>query len=429
MNIGRPLRYQIKLSRPNKEPTIIEIRYERLPVYCYHCGIIGHDEKNCSIPGMTRKPTWSIESNTYGPWLRADYMGPIKESFTKLSQQASGQLIIIGRPEGSSSATARKTKDTEDSEIETVGVRIVHPAILVGQSSLQRKNSNTHKGILSCPQISDVANTSESRSRKEIFPDSSKSNQIPRPGTQKDQLGKRNEGSDRVDSMDIQPDPPDSKQPGVVLPELMQPDPTGRGDKRRLELGLITCLAANGRNLDRATEDTTIKTSEKQEQTPIGETPQEQSPNGETPQDAATSAVLSERRKALFEPLEPTMNVNGKRPSAEVLLPPPDFDSASYPRGWLIGKKRKLVNVDVVESMRRIAVQEMNRKDREIDGLNEQLEEDARCLEHLQLQLLQERSKRTDVERENTMLQNQISMLMNMLQENEGMEEEGTEES
>lgn len=71
---------------------------------------------------------------------------------------------------------------------------------------------------------------------------------------------------------------------------------------------------------------------------------------------------LSERRKALFEPLEPIMNSNGKRPSAESLLPPPDFDSTSYPKGWLIGKKRKLVNVDVVEKMRRIAIQEMNRK-------------------------------------------------------------------
>lgn len=69
--------------------------------------------------------------------------------------------------------------------------------------------------------------------------------------------------------------------------------------------------------------------------------------------------VLSERRKALFEPLEPS---DGRKRSAESLLPPPDFDSASYPKGWLIGKKRKLVNVDVVESMRRIAVQEINRK-------------------------------------------------------------------
>ena len=63
-------------------------------------------------------------------------------------------------------------------------------------------------------------------------------------------------------------------------------------------------------------------------------------------------------------------------------------------------------------------------QDREIDGLNEQLEEDARCLEHLQLQLLQEKSKRTEVERENAMLHDQISMLMNMLQENEQLGDE-----
>ncbi|CAN1190776.1 Protein HEADING DATE REPRESSOR 1 [Linum perenne] len=141
------------------------------------------------------------------------------------------------------------------------------------------------------------------------------------------------------------------------------------------------------------------------------------------------TAQLSERRKALFEPLEPVpFNINGKRPSAESLLPPPDFDAAIYPKGWLIGKKRKLVNVDVVESMRRIAVQEMNRKDREIDGLNEQLEEDSRVLEHLQMQLLEERSKKAEVERENTMLHEQINMLMNMLQENEEIGNEEEEE-
>lgn len=76
-----------------------------------------------------------------------------------------------------------------------------------------------------------------------------------------------------------------------------------------------------------------------------------------------TTPLLSEKRKALFEPLEPITYLNGKRPTAaDSLLPPPDFETANYPKGWLIGKKRKLVNVDVVESMRRIAVQEMNRK-------------------------------------------------------------------
>ena len=177
--------------------------------------------------------------------------------------------------------------------------------------------------------------------------------------------------------------------------------------------------SASGRNLDEITEETANVTPTKQE---------EETPNQENAADSVAASELSERRKALFEPLEPVKNINGRRPSAESLLPPPDFDAASYPKGWLIGKKRKLVNVDVVESMRRIAVQEMNRKDREIDGLNEQLEEDARCLEHLQLQLLQEKSKRSEVERENTMLQEQISMLMNMLQENETMGDEGPED-
>ncbi|XP_071725349.1 protein HEADING DATE REPRESSOR 1-like [Rutidosis leptorrhynchoides] len=180
--------------------------------------------------------------------------------------------------------------------------------------------------------------------------------------------------------------------------------------------------SASGRNLVKVTEDSFDKTPPKQEEFPKEEKMEDQ--------EEPTPPVLSERRKALFEPLEPIDSINGRRLLFnESLLPPPDFDSASYPKGWLIGKKRKLVNVDVVESMRRIAVQEMNRKDREINGLNEQLEEDARCLEHLQVQLLQEKSKRAEVERENGMLQKQIDLLMNMLQENEPVDDEqGTDE-
>ncbi|CAK9213526.1 unnamed protein product [Sphagnum troendelagicum] len=127
---------------------------------------------------------------------------------------------------------------------------------------------------------------------------------------------------------------------------------------------------------------------------------------------------LSERRRALFEPLGPTL-WGPRDGSPQSTLPPPDFDFFSYPRGWVVGKRRKLVNVDVVESMRHIAVQEMNRKDREINGLNEQLEEDSRTMSYLQLQLQQERNKRIQAERENKMLQSQVGMLMSMLNDAE----------
>ncbi|KAJ0965762.1 hypothetical protein J5N97_026900 [Dioscorea zingiberensis] len=76
----------------------------------------------------------------------------------------------------------------------------------------------------------------------------------------------------------------------------------------------------------------------------------------DTPMSEEDKAVLSNGSKSPFEPLEPiSSGSNGRHIPAEVLLPPPDFESASYPKGWLVGKKRKLVNVDVVESIVRIA--------------------------------------------------------------------------
>ncbi|KAJ4754352.1 Protein HEADING DATE REPRESSOR 1 [Rhynchospora pubera] len=164
--------------------------------------------------------------------------------------------------------------------------------------------------------------------------------------------------------------------------------------------------------------------NEKMVQEPVStEDTKIQAETKEDNQTADLMAELSEKRKALFEPLEPT-DRKRERISNEDLLPPPDFDETSYPKGWLVGKKRKLVNVDVVESMRRIAVQEMNRKDREIDGLNEQLDEDARVLQHLQLQLVEEKRKRVEAEREREALQQQVSVLTNILAENQSMDDE-----
>ncbi|KAF8413256.1 hypothetical protein HHK36_001232 [Tetracentron sinense] len=65
-----PLRYQILVQRSLASPLLIEVRYERLPSFCYHCGIIGHEAKYCEYNSMGV----SKESDQiFGPWLRADY--------------------------------------------------------------------------------------------------------------------------------------------------------------------------------------------------------------------------------------------------------------------------------------------------------------------------------------------------------------------
>lgn len=63
-------------------------------------------------------------------------------------------------------------------------------------------------------------------------------------------------------------------------------------------------------------------------------------------------------------------------------------------------------------------------QDREIDGLNEQMDEDARLLQHLQVQLVEEKRKRVEAEREKEALQQQVAVLTNMLSENQTMDEE-----
>lgn len=50
-------------------------------------------------------------------------------------------------------------------------------------------------------------------------------------------------------------------------------------------------------------------------------------------------------------------------------------------------------------------------KDREIGGLNEQLEEDSRTMGHLQVQLQQERTKRMQASVPNHFIQNFVSCL------------------
>uniref|UniRef100_A0A7N2LGY8 Zinc knuckle CX2CX4HX4C domain-containing protein n=1 Tax=Quercus lobata TaxID=97700 RepID=A0A7N2LGY8_QUELO len=66
MPIDKPLRRGGNITKTEGERCSIIFRYERLPTFCYICGILGHDDKHCHVSHME-----SLNERQYGEWLRA----------------------------------------------------------------------------------------------------------------------------------------------------------------------------------------------------------------------------------------------------------------------------------------------------------------------------------------------------------------------
>ena len=79
---GRCLRVQINIdiSQPlcrgrmvdNGELSLswVSFQYERMPIFCYWCGLLNHDEKDCKL-WICSKGTLRKDEQQYGAWLRA----------------------------------------------------------------------------------------------------------------------------------------------------------------------------------------------------------------------------------------------------------------------------------------------------------------------------------------------------------------------
>ncbi|GMI84040.1 hypothetical protein HRI_002073300 [Hibiscus trionum] len=67
LRVEDPLKHGLILNRKKASPLEINFKYERLPLFCFKCGRIGHNEKDCWFDVSLFKTT-----GRYGPWLRAN---------------------------------------------------------------------------------------------------------------------------------------------------------------------------------------------------------------------------------------------------------------------------------------------------------------------------------------------------------------------
>jgi hypothetical protein len=70
MDLSKPIPRGRKLHLPNQS-TWVEFKYERLPKFCYKCGVMRHGKAGCLRYG--HRQYGKNEEPPYGNWLRVSY--------------------------------------------------------------------------------------------------------------------------------------------------------------------------------------------------------------------------------------------------------------------------------------------------------------------------------------------------------------------
>ena len=70
MGITQPLCRGRRVRIRTSAATWVDFRYERVPIFCYWCGKVDHDERDCYL-WISSKETLRPEDKQFGPWLRA----------------------------------------------------------------------------------------------------------------------------------------------------------------------------------------------------------------------------------------------------------------------------------------------------------------------------------------------------------------------
>lgn len=67
VDVTKPLRRLQQVRQRDGSTVVVEVKYERLPNFCYCCGVLGHIERDCLNVGEDDKD----EERLWGSWLRA----------------------------------------------------------------------------------------------------------------------------------------------------------------------------------------------------------------------------------------------------------------------------------------------------------------------------------------------------------------------
>lgn len=87
IDVTRPIIPGFFLERIGKELTWISLKYEKLPILCFKCGVLTHDTRSCKVSSKTT-------NKDFGIWLKAEERNEYVPKSSKYSSGGSRKLVV-----------------------------------------------------------------------------------------------------------------------------------------------------------------------------------------------------------------------------------------------------------------------------------------------------------------------------------------------
>lgn len=104
----------------DKDPIWVAFPYERRPMFCYKCGKLNHDERECQGKSKFRGNQRSVESQ-YGPWLKAD-PGKMQKTQVIEGQDKENEEVARNQDSSNMEISVKQVENQDRADIIVQGV-------------------------------------------------------------------------------------------------------------------------------------------------------------------------------------------------------------------------------------------------------------------------------------------------------------------
>ncbi|KAM0822770.1 hypothetical protein ACQ4PT_071299 [Festuca glaucescens] len=173
VDVNHPILRWVKFQdQKTKEMIRYDVKYERMPIFCYFCGIVGHSDKHCLLPEEEKRVRYWLgqKASPYKPFEHRSFYLPTEPVKVKRHLQFQSKSIVdwqIGDVSGTDGVSQERVeidaapKDTEEDRTETANPEdVLQMVAAVENVKMQEGKGIINNQIVTDEQVSNAADSS-----------------------------------------------------------------------------------------------------------------------------------------------------------------------------------------------------------------------------------------------------------------------------